>query len=70
MRCEDEVVGGEEGDFALLCRGRVCVDSEHVCRAGYCDQIVDDNLELSWKRAGGRLSLDVGNCREHTRERK
>ena len=58
MRCEDEV----------MCCERGAIDGKHVGGAGHCDHIVDDDLEFSWKGAGGRLGVDVGNCCEHTKD--
>ena len=62
---ENQIVGREEGDFALERWRRVGVDGKHVCRAGCSDCVIHDNLKLPRKRASGRLNLNMGKSCEH-----
>lgn len=36
-----------------------------MCRAVCCDHVINDNLKLPWECTGGRLGMDIGDCREH-----
>ena len=62
---DNQIMDREEGDFALERRGRIRVDSKYVRRVAYSDCVVHDDLELPWKRSGGRLSLNIRKSCKH-----